>query len=126
MTGIFKLYHYDRIQELNNRLSQALTSAEMRQVIEQEVAIVREEKASQTATSSMTIWTCRKFAILIISMITHCTGPQAELPKAKVREIKAASITQWNQEQLQLLVKGVNLYPPGTADRLAIKTPSTS
>lgn len=43
-------------------------------------------------------------------------GAQPEVPKAKEREDKA-SITQWNQEQLQLLVKGVNLYPPGTADR---------
>ena len=43
-------------------------------------------------------------------------GAQPEVPKAKEKEDKA-SITQWNQEQLQLLVKGVNLYPPGTADR---------
>ena len=48
-----------------------------------------------------------------------CPGAQPQLPKAKEREDKA-SITQWNQEQLQLLVKGVNLYPPGTADRLGI------
>ena len=43
-------------------------------------------------------------------------GAQPELPKTK--EKSKACITQWNQEQLQLLVKGVNLYPPGTADRL--------
>jgi len=35
------------------------------------------------------------------------------LPKPK----EQSKSTPWNQEQLQLLVKGVNLYPPGTADR---------
>lgn len=69
----------------------------MSHVIEQELAIVKEEKLSQAATSS----------------------PQAEPhPKAKEqRQEDKASITRWNQEQLQLLVKGVNLYPPGTTDR---------
>ena len=50
-------------------------------------------------------------------------GVQAEPPKPKEREAKA-NITQWNQEQLQLLIKGVNLFPPGTADRLVIDSHS--
>ena len=39
-----------------------------------------------------------------------------EAPPKPKEQLKS---TPWNQEQLQLLVKGVNLYPPGTADRFA-------
>lgn len=62
----------------------------------------------------------RKFELFL-----YYQGAQAEPPKAKVREVKA-NLTQWNQEQLQLLIKGVNLYPPGTADRLVICNSSHS
>lgn len=108
---------YNRIQELNNRLSRTLSSEEMRQVIKKEVASVKEEKASQSATASMTVLQC---VGSLLSVTIYYSGAQTEPPpKPKVRENKT-SITQWNQEQLQLLVKGVNLYPPGTGDRLGI------
>ena len=44
---------YNRIQELNNKLTRLSSSKEMSHVIEQELAIVKEEKLSQAATSSM-------------------------------------------------------------------------
>ena len=50
------------MQELNNALSQTSSSEEMKQVIEQEITKIKEEKASQTATSSMIIVICKKFA----------------------------------------------------------------
>ncbi|XP_065912315.1 dnaJ homolog subfamily C member 2-like isoform X2 [Dysidea avara] len=80
-----------RIQELNQRLSQSHTSEDIKMIVEQEVAVMKEEK-SATVTSEV----------------------KAEAPPKPKEQTKS---TPWNQEQLQLLVKGVNLYPPGTADR---------
>ena len=84
--------------------------------MEQEIGRVKKEKESQATSSSMIVLVYRKFALLLYYQGVHV---QAGPPKAKEREVKA-NITQWNQEQLQLLIKGVNLYPPGTADRLVI------
>ena len=78
-------------------------------IVEQEVTTMKEEKSAAVTPSMLT-----PLKVGLLDCVCCITEVKAEVQPKPKEQVKS---TPWNQEQLQLLVKGVNLYPPGTADR---------